>query len=65
MLFFGERFSLIEAKQVREKLKEEKKKHEKIPPDVKKIIRQPDPPGENIDSTGGLSKIEANRVLRS
>ena len=39
-----ERFSLIEAKQVREKLKEEKKNHDKIPPDVKKIIRQPDLP---------------------
>ena len=39
-----ERFSLIEAKQVRQKLKEEKKNHEKIPPDVKKIIRQPDLP---------------------
>ena len=39
-----ERFSLIEAKQVREKLKEEKCSQERIAPDIKRIIRQPDLP---------------------
>ncbi|MCP4624327.1 MAG: transposase [bacterium] len=39
-----ERFSLIEAKQVREKLKEEKCSQERIAPDIKRIIKQPDLP---------------------
>ena len=39
-----ERFSLIEAKQVMVKLKEEKCSQERIAPDIKRIIKQPDLP---------------------
>jgi hypothetical protein len=60
-----ERFSQIDDKIVREQLKEAEKNQEKIPPEVKAIIKQPDLPDKISALFLGESKKNANRHLRT
>jgi len=56
----AERFAQIDAKIVREQLRQAEKNHEKIPPEVKSIIKQPDLPERISALFLGASKISAN-----
>ena len=58
-----ERFAQIDEKIVREQLKQAKKNQEKIPPEVKSIIKQVDLPEKISALFMGKGKINANRHL--
>jgi len=59
----AERFSQIDEKIVREQLKQAEKNQEKIPPEVKSIIKQVDLPERISALFVGQGKIGANRHL--
>ncbi len=61
----AERFSHIDDKIAREQLRAAENNHEKIPKEVKLIIKQPDLPEKISALFLGVSKISANRYLRS
>jgi hypothetical protein len=56
----AERFSQIDDKIIREQLREAEKNQEKIPPEVKSIIKQPDLPEKISALFLGVSKKSAN-----
>lgn len=60
-----ERFSLIDDKIVREQLREAERDQEKIPREVKLIIKQPDLPEKISALFLGVRKLSANCHLRS
>ena len=61
----GERFSQIDDKIVRDQLKQAEKNHEKILPEVKKIIKQTDLPQKISALFFSLSKFNANCHLQT
>ena len=61
----AERFSHLDDKIAREQLRAAENNHEKIPKEVKLIIKQPDLPEKISALFLGVSKISANRHLRS
>lgn len=61
----AERFSQIDEKIIREKLRQSELNQERIPPAVKKIIKQPDLPQKIWTLYLGVSKQYANCHLRS
>lgn len=61
----AERFSQIDEKMVREKLRQAELNQERIPPAVKKIIKQPDLPQKILTLYLRASKQYANCHLRS
>jgi hypothetical protein len=60
----AERFAQIDDKTVREQLRQAEKNHEKIPPEVKSIIKQVDLPERMSVLFLGASKTSANCHLR-
>jgi len=60
----AERFSQIDDKIVREQLRQAEKSQEKIPPEVKAMIKQSDLPEKISALFLGASKISANRHLQ-
>ncbi len=61
----AERFSRIDDKIVRDQLKKTEENHEKIPPEVKKIIKQKDLPQKISELFFSHSKFNANCHLRT
>ena len=61
----AERFSQIDVKQVREQLKQAHQHQERVPPEVKKMIRQANLPDKIAVLFSQISKTDANRHLRS
>lgn len=61
----AERFSHIDDKIVREQLREAERDHEKIPKEIKVLIKQPDLPRKISALFLGVSKVNANCHLRS
>jgi len=61
----AERFSQIDEKMVREQLRQSESNQERIPPAVKKMIKQPDLPQKILTLYLGASKQYANCHLRS
>ena len=60
----AERFAQIDDKTVREQLRQAEKNHERIPPEVKSIVKQADLPERMSALFLGASKISANSHLR-
>ncbi len=61
----AERFSQIDDKIVRDQLKQAEENREKIPPEIKKIIKQTDLPQKIVAIFFSHGKFNANRHLRS